>query len=144
MKRIFLLVFVCLLGIGTSAQIIRTFDVKANFRSDFGVGVGMTINLMVPHLDLTPSYNYYFRSGKNAWHIDADLHYNFDVAPLVELYPLGGVSYYYCGKGYAGLNLGAGVTYNFAPEWALKSELKYQFVKHWDDLYVSIGVAYRF
>ena len=103
----------------------------------------MTINLMVPHLDLAPSYNYYFRSGKNAWHIDADLHYNFDVAPLVELYPLGGVSYYYCGKGYAGLNLGAGVTYNFAPEWALKSELKYQFVKHWDDLYVSIGVAYR-
>ncbi len=144
MKRILLMVFVCLLCTGASAQIIRTFDVKANLRSDFGVGVGMTVNLMVPHLDLAPSYNYYFCRGKNAWHIDADLHYNFDVASLVELYPLGGVTYYYRGKGYAGLNLGAGVTYNFAPEWALKGELKYQFVKRYDDLYVSIGMAYRF
>ena len=26
----------------------------------------------------------------------------------------------------------------------LKGELKYQFVKHWDDLYFSVGVSYRF
>ena len=144
MKKIMMLVVVCLMTLGASAQMIRTFDVKANLRSDFGFGFGMTVNLMTPHLDLAPSYNYYFRNGKNAWHLDADLHYNFDLAPQFELYPLGGVSYYYCGKGYAGLNLGAGITYNFSSDWALKSELKYQFVKHWDDLYFSVGLSYRF
>lgn len=145
MKRFLLLLVICMMGAGAaSAQIFRSFDVKANFRSDFGFGVGTTINMMVPNLDLVPSFNYYFRSGANAWHVDADLHYNFEVAPLVELYPLGGVSYYYCSKGYLGLNLGGGVTYNFSPEWALKGELKYQFVKHWDDLYFSVGVSYRF
>lgn len=133
-----------MLSMGASAQMIRSFDVKANLRSDFGFGVGMTVNMMVPHLDIAPSYNYYFRDGKNAWHLDADLHYNLDVAPLVELYPLAGVSFFYCGKGYAGLNLGAGVTYNFSSDWALKSELKYQFVKRWNDLYFSVGLSYRF
>ena len=81
MKKIMMLVVVCLMTLGASAQMIRTFDVKANLRSDFGFGFGMTVNLMTPHLDLAPSYNYYFRNGKNAWHLDADLHYNFDIAP---------------------------------------------------------------
>ncbi len=144
MKKICFLLFACIIGLEASAQMMRSFDAKANLRSDFGFGVGLTVNMMVPHLDIAPSYNYYFRDGKNAWHLDADLHYNFNIDPLVELYPLVGVSCFYCGKGYAGLNLGAGVTYNFSSEWALKSELKYQFVKHWDDLFFSVGVSYRF
>lgn len=145
MKKVLFIIVVCLTtSLGASAQMIRTLDVKANLRSDFGFGIGTTINIVGSHFDIVPSYNYYFRSDKNAWHVDADIHYNFDIAPQFELFPLIGVSYVYCDKGYIGTNLGAGLTYNFAKEWALKTELKYQFVKHWDDLFFSIGFAYRF
>ena len=62
MRRFLLLLVICMMGAGAaSAQIFRSFDVKANFRSDFGFGVGTTINMMVPNLDLAPSFNYYFR-----------------------------------------------------------------------------------
>lgn len=125
-------------------MIFRTFDMKANLRSDFGIGVGVTMNMINPNIDFAPSYSYYFRGNDaNAWHLDGDFHYNF-FFPTVELYPLVGLTYFRCGSGYFGVNMGGGVTYNFADEWALKSELKYQLVKHWDDLFFSVGISYRF
>lgn len=142
-KKWISLVVACLLTIGASAQMMRSFDVKANFRGDFGFGVGLTMNLL-DELDFAPSYNYYFRSGTNAWHLDADMHYNFKVAPLWRVYPLAGVTYFRCGSGRFGANLGAGFSYDFDMEWSVKGEMKYQVVKRWDDLFVSVGVAYKF
>lgn len=147
MKRIVLLVVVCLTCLGAFSQemIVRSFDVKANLRSDFGIGVGMTMNVLAPSIDFAPSYNYYFRGNDaNAWHLDGDFHYNFFFPSDVELYPLVGLTFFHCGKSYFGMNLGGGLTYNFSDSWALKSELKYQFVHRWDDLYFSVGFSYRF
>ena len=142
-KKWLCLVVVCFMTVCASAQMMRAFDVKANFRGDFGFGIGLTMNV-VDQLDFAPAYNYYFRSGTNAWNLDADLHYNFKVAPLWNVYPLAGITYYRCEKGRFGANLGAGCSYDFDMEWGVKAEMKYQVVKRWDDLFVSIGVSYKF
>ncbi len=142
-KKWISLVVVCFMTIYSSAQMMRAFDVKANFRGDFGFGVGLTMNV-VDELDFAPSYNYYFRSGTNAWHLDADMHYNFKPIPLWRIYPLAGITYYRCEKGRFGANLGAGCSYDFDMEWCVKAEMKYQVIKHWDDLFVSVGISYKF
>ena len=145
MKKFLLMSMLCLLTIAASAQDfkIKSFDFKGNFRSDFGIGAGVTMGVDV--FDFVPSYNYYFNSDKNYWTIDADFHYNFFAARDVTIYPIAGLAILNVGdETKIGADLGCGVAYDLNSEWAIKAELKYQVIKNWDDLYLSVGTSYHF
>jgi len=142
MKKLFLFAIAGIMTVVVSAQEVKTIDFKGDFRSDFGIGTGITLGLVDP-IDFTPSFNYYFGDNSNYWTIDCDFHYNFKVN-AVELYPIAGICFFH-GKNNTniGADLGGGIAYRLNSEWTLKGELKYQSVKHWDDLYISIGLSYN-
>jgi len=145
MKKIFALTMVCMLSIAALAQNfkIKSFDVKGNFRSDFGIGAGVTMGVDV--FDFSPSYNYYFNSNSNYWTLDADFHYNFVAARDVAIYPIAGLALLSDGDvTKIGADIGAGINYDLNSEWSLKAELKYQVIKNWDELYLSVGASYHF
>ena len=77
MKRFLLIVSLLVASVSASAMGFRSLDLKANLRSDFGVGVGMSFNLPA-NFEFAPSFNYYFDSG-NAFTVDADFRYRFDL-----------------------------------------------------------------
>jgi outer membrane protein X len=159
LAALFLLFFVGS-SVTASAQFMRAADVKTNFRCDPGFGIGFTMHL-VDEVDIAPSFNYYFASGPNLWGLDADFHYNFHVAPRWEVYPLAGVGllYNHTKKHHEDLlvtehtykshlrpavNAGVGAAFEIDNDWAVKGELRYQGVKDHSDLYVTVGLSYKF
>ena len=143
MKRFLLIVSLLVASVSASAMGFRSLDLKANLRSDFGVGVGMSFNLPA-NFKFAPSFNYYFDSG-NAFTIDADFRYRFDLPKSFSIYPLAGPLYFHCkDHNNIGLNVGAGFSYDINDAWSVGAEAKYQYVNHFDDFYLSLGVSYLF
>lgn len=143
MKKLFITAILAISALSASAMGIRSLDMKANLREDFGLGLGMTFNLPAK-FEFAPSLNYYFNSA-NTLTIDADFRYRFDLPRDFSLYPVLGPVYFHCdGYNKIGLNIGLGFNYNINDNWAVGAEAKYQYVNHWDDLYLTIGASYLF
>ena len=144
MKKIILSMILGIMTIAASAQ-IKTVDIKGNLRGDFGIGGGITLGIN-DKIDFAPAFNYFFADGDaNCWTIDADFHYNFDVAQDFTVYPILGATLFHTGSGDAsytkfGVNLGCGCQYDFSSSLAGFVDLKYQYVDGWDDTYFSLGV----
>ncbi len=144
MKKFLAALVLGVMAISASAQ-VKSIDVKGNLRHDFGVGVGITADL-THNFELSPSFNYYFGDVK-FFHIDADFHYNFDLGSNFTVYPIVGATYYHADGGEGGedfnkfgIDLGAGVKYDFTKRIAGFVEGKYQWVDGGDDSYFSLGV----
>lgn len=146
MRKVFLSVAMCAVTMVASAQ-IKSVDLKANMRSDFGLGIGITTALN-EKIDFAPSFNYYFTDGSNPFTIDADFHYNFDLADSFTLYPMAGaVLFHVTDFTKIGLNLGAGARYQVNEKIGVFAEAKYQFLfdaNGADDTFFSLGVNYSF
>lgn len=153
MKKLFLVALMCVMTVSAMAQ-IKSVDVKANLRGDFGLGAGITMPIL-PSIDFSPSFNYYFADGGTMFTVDADFHYNFDLGQNWSFYPLAGLSWFHVGtdnigdiKGEdynkIGVNIGCGVRYDINEKWAAIAEAKYQWVDGWDDTFFSLGVNYKF
>lgn len=153
MKKLFLLVFMCAMTVVSMAQ-IKSVDVKANLRGDFGIGAGVTMPLL-ESVDFAPTFNYYFADGATMFTVDADFHYNFDLDETWTIYPMAGLLWFHAstddildekGEDYnkLGINIGVGARYNINERWAAIAEAKYQWVDGWDDTFFSIGVNYKF
>ncbi len=139
MKKIFVTMMLCAMTLAASAQ-VKSIDIKGNLRSDFGVGVGITADL-IDKFEIAPSFNYYFNDA-NYLHIDADFHYNFEVGNNFKLYPLAGVAYHHAKGDFNkfGFNLGAGAGYQFTQKIEGFLEGKYSWVEHGDDSFFSLGI----
>ena len=138
MKKIFATLVLCAMTLASSAQ-VKSIDIKGNLRSDFGVGVGITANI-TNNFELSPSFNYYF-TDDNFFHIDADFHYNFGLGNNFTLYPIVGATYYHAEDfNKFGVDLGAGIKYDFTSRIAGFVEGKYQWVDGDDDSYFSLGI----
>lgn len=154
MKKFFLALVMCISALSASAQIdLKSVDVKANLRGDFGIGAGITMGLF-DHIDFSPNVNYYFSSGANLLSIDADFHYNIDLGYDLNLYPMAGLVIAHWGASgpvsgttKLGLNLGCGLDYDLNRNWSVFAEAKYQFLFSAggaDDTFFSLGAKYRF
>ena len=103
----------------------------------------------------------YFRKNKgiSMWDINANVHYLFDVANKVKVYPLAGLgytnwSYKYEYPGHSviegsdgrlAINLGGGAEYELTKDLSVNAELKYQIVSNnYSQLVLGVGVAYKF
>lgn len=144
MKKLFVTLALVAMTIAASAQ-IKSVDIKGDLRGDFGLGAGLTAGV-IKNIDFAPSFNYYFVDHGHMWTIDADFHYNFDVAEDFQVYPLVGLSVFNWGaKGFdsktkVGVNLGGGVKYALTNSIGIFAECKYQWVDGSDDTFVALGV----
>lgn len=160
MKKIFVAFMMCVMAVTASAQ-LKSVDVKADLRGDFGLGAGVTLGL-APNLDFAPNFNYYFVDGGNCFTLDGDFHYNINLDNALTLYPLAGVLWYHAkaddvtidghkvsGASWnkLGINLGCGLRYDLNAQWGIFAEAKYQFIVDADgadDTFFSLGVNYKF
>ena len=148
MKKLFLTLLMLVLTTGAFAQ-VKSIDLKACLRGDFGLGVGTTIGLG-SEVDIAPSIN--FILGKPfCFSVDADFHYNIGLGERFNLYPLAGPTLFHFGGDKSvtkvGINLGAGLDFALSPSWALFAEGKYQFLFNaggYDKAFLAIGAKYRF
>lgn len=106
------------------------------------------------------SFDYFLKNkGISMWDINANVHYLFDVANKVKVYPLAGLgytnwSYKYEYPGHSviegsdgrlAINLGGGAEYEFTKDLSVNAELKYQIVSNnYSQLVLGVGVAYKF
>lgn len=144
MKKILVSLVLCVMAIAANAQ-VKSVDLKGDLREDFGVGVGITAGL-TDKFEIAPSFNYYFVDNRTLMEVEADFHYDFQVANNLNVYPIvGGVFYSDKPKGIDattkfGVNLGVGAEYQFTNRLAGFVEGKYQWIDGYDKLYFSLGV----
>ena len=92
------------------------------------------------------------------WDINANVHYLFNVANKVKVYPLAGLGYTnwsykyeYAGApvvegsdGRLAVNLGGGAEYELTKNLNVNAEAKYQIISNYNQLVLGVGVAYKF
>ena len=112
------------------------------------------------HIRGEGSFDYFLKNkGISMWDINANVHYLFDVANKVKVYPLAGLgytnwSYKYEYPGHSviegsdgrlAINLGGGAEYELTKDLSVNAELKYQIVSNnYSQLVLGVGVAYKF
>ena len=133
MKKFFIATILAVAAVLPASAQVRSLDMKANLRSDFGLGIGVTFPL-----------NYYFNDS-NTLTIDGDFRYRFELPRNFSLYPiLGPVFFHADDYNKLGVDIGLGFAYDINSHWAIGAEGKYQYVDDWDDAYLSFCASYKF
>ena len=163
MKKLFLLVCATVMSLSASAQAgDKALGAQLVFGSEtnsFGLGVKGQY-YFTDQLRGEASVDYFFKNkGVSMWDINANVHYLFDVANKVKVYPLAGLgytnwSYKYEYPGHSviegsdgrlAINLGGGAEYELTKDLSVNAELKYQIVSNnYSQLVLGVGVAYKF
>ena len=162
MKKLLLLVCAAVMSLSASAQAgDKALGAQLVFGSEtnsFGLGVKGQY-YFTDQLRGEASVDYFFKNkGVSMWDINANVHYLFDVANKVKVYPLAGLGYtnwsykleydnVTLAKGTDGrlaVNLGGGAEYELTKDLSVNAELKYQIISHYNQLVLGVGVAYKF
>lgn len=125
---------------------IQKQDNKVN---NFGIGVKFQYNIL-DQLRVEADAEYWFKNNNNDM-ADAfvDVHYLFKVANRVNIYPLVGVGFAKYGikdqhhKGVL-VNAGLGGECRLTSHISLGLEVKYQYLKEFQRLPITLGATYRF
>jgi outer membrane protein X len=141
MKKLMLIAALMLVSIGVSAQ-------EEQFAVGGNIGVGVYRNSYTP-FGFGPKFQFYFwkhwrgEASFNYWtkkndtgfmDFNANVHYTFNVANKVNLYPLAGATIvsthgYDDNETLVGLNIGGGAEFFVAPHLKLNLEIKYQYAE---------------
>lgn len=129
------------------------------------VAIGVRFNYGITDpIRLSPSFNYFFKkNGFSAWEINADVHYLFNVAPKISVYPLAGLTFiswtFDWGDSLGewgrfvsssvtetrfGVNIGGGIAYQLTDKFDIGLELKYGIVSLYDQFVPGIILTYKF
>lgn len=128
-----------------------------------GIGLHVKKNL-TDAFRASLSSNYYLEhKGVNAFDVNLEANYLFDLSEKVRVYPLSGVvlgiwhadgvNVSYGGMDFGvdgqtdskfGANLGGGIDYLLNDHVALNAEVKYQIISHASQLVFAVGASYRF
>ena len=147
MKKLIASAMLVASAVTASAQ-IRTIDAKSSIRNDFGLGIGITVDL-TDNIEFSPSASYYFvGSSITNLQAEADFHYKFDVGDEFTVYPLlgAGLNYDNTTDSHSDLNflmnLGCGLKKDFSSSLAGFVECKYQWIggHGHDGAYLTAGV----
>ena len=163
MKKLLLLVCAAVMSLSASAQAgDKALGAQLVFGSEtnsFGLGVKGQY-YFTDQIRGEGSFDYFLKNkGISMWDINANVHYLFDVANKVKVYPLAGLgytnwSYKYEYPGHSviegsdgrlAINLGGGAEYELTKDLSVNAELKYQIVSNnYSQLVLGVGVAYKF
>lgn len=162
MKKLLLLVCAAVMSLSASAQAgDKALGAQFVFGSETNnIGLGVKGQYyFTDQLRGEASVDYFFKNkGVSMWDINANVHYLFDVANKVKVYPLAGLGYtnwsykleydnVTLAKGTDGrlaVNLGGGAEYELTKDLSVNAELKYQIISHYNQLVLGVGVAYKF
>ena len=162
MKKLFLLVCAAVMSLSASAQAgDKALGAQLVFGSETNsIGLGVKGQYyFTDQLRGEASVDYFFKNkGVSMWDINANVHYLFNVANKVKVYPLAGIgytnwSYKYefpnlpvveGSDGRLAVNLGGGAEYELTKNLSVNAELKYQIISNYSQLVLGVGVAYKF
>ena len=163
MKKLLLLVCAAVMSLSASAQAgDKALGAQLVFGSETNsLGFGVKGQYyFTDHIRGEGSFDYFLKNkGISMWDINANVHYLFDVANKVKVYPLAGLgytnwSYKYEYPGHSviegsdgrlAINLGGGAEYELTKDLSVNAELKYQIVSNnYSQLVLGVGVAYKF
>lgn len=162
MKKLLLLVCAAVMSLSASAQAgDKALGAQFVFGSETNnIGLGVKGQYyFTDQLRGEASVDYFFKNkGVSMWDINANVHYLFDVANKVKVYPLAGLGYtnwsykleydnVTLAKGTDGrlaVNLGGGAEYELTKDLSVNAELKYQIINNYNQLVLGVGVAYKF
>lgn len=163
MKKLLLLVCAAVMSLSASAQAgDKAVGAQLVFGSETNsIGVGVKGQYyFTDQIRGEGSFDYFLKNkGISMWDINANVHYLFDVANKVKVYPLAGLgytnwSYKYEYPGHSviegsdgrlAINLGGGAEYELTKDLSVNAELKYQIVSNnYSQLVLGVGVAYKF
>ena len=163
MKKFLLLVCAAVMSLSASAQAgDKAVGAQLVFGSETNsIGFGVKGQYyFTDQIRGEGSFDYFLKNkGISMWDINANVHYLFDVANKVKVYPLAGLgytnwSYKYEYPGHSviegsdgrlAINLGGGAEYELTKDLSVNAELKYQIVSNnYSQLVLGVGVAYKF
>ena len=162
MKKLLLLVCAAVMSLSASAQAgDKALGAQLVFGSETNnIGLGVKGQYyFTDQLRGEASVDYFFKNkGVSMWDINANVHYLFDVANKVKVYPLAGLGYTnwsykqeYAGApvvegsdGRLAVNLGGGAEYELTKNLNVNAEAKYQIISNYNQLVLGVGVAYEF
>ena len=162
MKKLLLLVCAAVMSLSASAQAgDKALGAQLVFGSETNsLGFGVKGQYyFTDHIRGEGSFDYFLKNkGISMWDINANVHYLFDVANKVKVYPLAGLGYTnwsykyeYAGNtinegsdGRLAINLGGGVEYELTKNLNVNAEAKYQIISNYNQLVLGVGVAYKF
>ena len=162
MKKLLLLVCAAVMSLSASAQAgDKALGAQLVFGSKTNsIGLGVKGQYyFTDQIRGEASFDYFFKNqGISMWDINANVHYLFDVANKVKVYPLAGLGYtnwsykleydnVTLAKGTDGrlaVNLGGGAEYELTKDLSVNAELKYQIINNYNQLVLGVGVAYKF
>lgn len=162
MKKLVLLVCAAVMSLSASAQAgDKALGAQLVFGSETNnIGLGVKGQYyFTDQLRGEASVDYFFKNkGVSMWDINANVHYLFDVANKVKVYPLAGLGYTnwsykyeYAGApvvegsdGRLAVNLGGGAEYELTKNLNVNAEAKYQIISNYNQLVLGVGVAYKF
>ena len=171
MKKLLLLVCAAVMSLSASAQAgDKALGAQLVFGSETNsIGLGVKGQYyFTDQLRGEASVDYFFKNkGVSMWDINANVHYLFDVADKVKVYPLAGLGYtnwsytndvivieengnkrtteFKGSDGRLAINLGGGAEYELTKDLSVNAELKYQIVSNnYSQLVLGVGVAYKF
>lgn len=128
-------------------------------------GIGLHVkNCLTDAFRASLSSNYYFKhAGVNAFDVNLEANYLFNLGEKVRVYPLagvvlgiwhsdgvnasvGGVDIGVDGQTDTkfGANVGGGIDYLVGEHWGLNAEVKYQIISHASQVVFGIGASYKF
>ena len=161
MKRLFTLLCIALIGFSCAfAQKKGQFGVGVNLGvapclekdlkvSNFGLGLKVQYNITNP-IRVEAAADYWFRDNLNDMaDVYANVNYLFGVGGKIKVYPLVGVGFAKYGeknihqKGVL-INVGGGAEFSFTKHISAGLEIKYQYIKNFQRLPISLGATYRF
>ena len=156
MKKLLVVLSFIALGLGSAfaQQGQKAIGVNLGYGSEiesFGLGAKFQYGITDP-IRMEAAFNYFFESDYvSMWDLNLNFHYLFPLGSNFKVYPLAGLTYTNWhadiideNEGRVGANLGAGLQYDIASNLALNFDLKYQFVKDFDQVAFAFGIAYKF
>lgn len=175
MKKIFITLCAVLVSLGVSAQKgEKTVGANISYGSEWqniGIGAKGQYNF-TDNIRGEVSFDYFLeKEGLSMWDINANIHYLFDVANKIKVYPLAGIGYMHFGGGSSdadndyeddllaratddygnsssdgkiAVNLGCGAQYALTEKININAELKYQIISNFNQIVPSIGIAFKF
>ena len=162
MKKLLLLVCAAVMSLSASAQAgDKALGAQLVFGSETNsIGLGVKGQYyFTDKLRGEASVDYFFKNkGVSMWDINANVHYLFNVANKVKVYPLAGLGYINWSYKYEfeglpvvegtdgrlAVNLGGGAEYELTKNLSVNAELKYQIISNYNQLVLGVGVAYKF
>ena len=167
MKKLFMIAIILVAGVSAAMaqKNVKAVGVGVNYGSEISnVGFGAKFQYgLTDAIRIEPSFNYYLeKDGLGLWDANVNIHYLFDVAEKVKLYPLAGLGYANCkvdwevgvgdstydggsaSSGEFAVNVGAGAEYQLNDKWSVGTEVKYQIINNFNQVVAGIGLTYRF